>query len=198
MPVFHGSRGGLARRARIAGLAVGFALGGVLAFVVVGSLERGVDTPSPLARQVFLERHPLGPSGERTTLDRAVSSFPLPVTLPSDPLAFDASVRAVWVDVGDAPQILIDYDSGVRLIESSLEDVAVTDPKEYYSEAIADDVPGVLTEVSGLPAMLIERQEGLNNPASVGFIVHDVRISIIGLGGQNGEELMRIASTMKV
>jgi hypothetical protein len=170
---------------------IGSALGVAAAFLLVNPSAQEPNRASPIsAAQEFFSRNPL-PGGVRNSLTDGIEAVGFDAQLPEDDAASDASVLKVWTRGPDLPTILIDYESGIRLTERPADSF---DPVDLYTGVIKDGVPGVLSTVAGVPAMMIEREGG--SPASVDFILNGIRYSFIGHGGQEADELVKVAETI--
>lgn len=138
--------------------------------------------------------HPreLGPfgNGRVSSLEeaQALVSFDLP--RPSHPLANDAIVKYVFVQIVPADssptpvvQVAIDYTSGILvLLEPASQVGFADDPGAQYQEMAEGWPAGVqVSQVRGVPALVIPRnvaENGVGNPAAVDLTLDGVRVGI--------------------
>ncbi len=187
----------------LATLAVAGAVFG--ATVASTSPNRGPQPPLPIG-----PRAPEGvpfPGAVRADLAGAERMLGYTIMLPSDPLASNGSMEALWITPERDGILEAQYLSGIKV---DLTNAPPPDPRAHF-EGLAEQLgEGIATVqiVLGQPALVIEQNvpngcdptqpdcTTQDNPGSVEFVLGGVTITIYG--HYSGEELLRVASSVTV
>jgi hypothetical protein len=128
------------------------------------------------------------------TLAQASDAFPVPLYRPNTSLASDATVTEAWVRVNDAPEVWIQYRSGIVVLVRPIGGMLETRP---YAEAqIAEGVPGSIVSVEGVEAFRVSQSE--NGSGSVRFVLDGVLVDVVGYVGDFSDERLTEAAASVV
>ncbi len=133
------------------------------------------------------------PGATRMTLAKASEEFPVPLYRPNTSLASDATVSETWVRVNDAPEVWIQYRSGIVVLVRPVGDLLQT--REYAEAQIAQGIPGRIVTVGGVEAFLVLQSE--NGSGSVRLVLDGVVVDVIGyIGDFSAEQLTEAAESV--
>ncbi|MGZ5305879.1 MAG: hypothetical protein ACXWEG_04015 [Actinomycetota bacterium] len=131
--------------------------------------------------------------GTETSLAQASASVSFPVFFPESSLASDSSAKAVWTRTVGLPEVLVDYQSGVR-VTFRVDDFA-PDPVEYYKSEIADGIPGAIVSLDGATAFVVS-QDAEGDLGSVSMVINGVYVAVIGMGNFTDSQLSDVATSI--
>jgi hypothetical protein len=131
-------------------------------------------------------------NGTKVSLAAAQSQAPFPLSRPQDPLASDASLKAVWFS--ERPmQVGLQYESGIRIY---LRPSELGDPVNWYEGQRSQGANGTIQTINGVQAFVIPQDKQEPMPGSVDMVLDGIEVAIIGGGDFTVEELTRIAGSV--
>jgi hypothetical protein len=130
--------------------------------------------------------------GTRVSLGQAAASVSFSVPRPDTELASDASIAEVWVRTSWDPEILIQYQSGVRV--EVRRSPFTGSPEDFYKAQVAEGVPGEVVPINGVNVFVVP-QDGKGSLGSATMVINGLLVMIVGDGDFSVDQLEALASS---
>lgn len=132
-------------------------------------------------------------AGQPVIVAQAAAQVPFHVYLPQTSAASDAFVTGAWIRTAWDPEIYVEYQSGIVLIEK--QPVSSAPPSSVYQEQIAEGVPGQISTIDGQQVFVVPADTS-GDKGSVNMVLNGTNIAVIGDNSLPASTLVSVASSI--
>lgn len=131
--------------------------------------------------------------GQETGIGAVSAQVSFHVYLPDTAAASDSGVSHAWVRTTSDPEIYVEYQSGVILIEK--QPVSNSAPSSIYQEQITEGVPGTIMTLNGQQVFIVP-SDNSGDSGSVNMVLNGTNIAVIGDNSIPASTLTTVASSI--